>query len=91
LTHQSYASESGLGDELGALCRRRHPGPHRQQQQFYQPGPSVPHAFAFLGILLGHSRGSISRDGLCVVFDSNFDISNTGLPNYADIYLSKVH
>jgi hypothetical protein len=36
-------------------------------------------------------RGAISRDGKYVVFDSNFDISNTGLPNYTDVYLTKTH
>jgi hypothetical protein len=35
-------------------------------------------------------RGAISRDGTYVVFDSNFDISNTGLANYTDVYLSHV-
>lgn len=35
-------------------------------------------------------RGAISRDGRYVVFDSNFDISNTGLPNYTDVYLANV-
>jgi hypothetical protein len=35
-------------------------------------------------------RGSISRSGKYVVFDSNFDISNSGLPNYTDVYLVKV-
>ena len=35
-------------------------------------------------------RGAISRDGRYVVFDSNFDISNTGLPNYTDVYTVKV-
>jgi len=35
-------------------------------------------------------RGAISRDGKYVVFDSNFDISNTGLSNYTDVYLTKV-
>jgi hypothetical protein len=35
-------------------------------------------------------RGAISRDGKYVVFDSNFDISNTGLANYTDVYASKV-
>jgi hypothetical protein len=34
-------------------------------------------------------RGSISRDGRYVIFDSNFDISNSGLPNYTDVYLTK--
>jgi hypothetical protein len=34
-------------------------------------------------------RGAISRDGKYVVFDSNFDISNTGLANYTDVYLTK--
>jgi hypothetical protein len=34
-------------------------------------------------------RGSISRDGKYVVFDSNFDISNSGLGNYTDVYLTK--
>jgi len=34
-------------------------------------------------------RGSISRDGKYVVFDSNFDIPNSGLPNYTDVYLVK--
>ncbi len=34
-------------------------------------------------------RGSISRDGKYVVFDSNFDISNSGLSNYTDVYLTK--
>ncbi len=35
-------------------------------------------------------RGAISRDGKYVLFDSNFDISNTGLTDYTDVYLSKV-
>ncbi len=35
-------------------------------------------------------RGAISRDGKYVIFDSNFDISNSGLPNYTDVYLTKV-
>jgi hypothetical protein len=35
-------------------------------------------------------RGAISRDGKDVVFDSNFNISNSGLPNYTDVYLTKV-
>lgn len=34
-------------------------------------------------------RGAISRDGKYVVFDSNFDISNSGLSNYTDVYLVK--
>jgi hypothetical protein len=34
-------------------------------------------------------RGAISRDGKYVVFDSNFDISNTGLTDYTDVYLTK--
>jgi hypothetical protein len=34
-------------------------------------------------------RGAISRDGRYVVFDSNFDISSTGLTDYTDVYLSK--
>ena len=34
-------------------------------------------------------RGAISRDGVYVIFDSNFDISDTGLPNYTDVYLTK--
>jgi hypothetical protein len=36
-------------------------------------------------------RGAISRDGRYVVFDSNFDISNTGLTDYTDVYISKTH
>jgi len=36
-------------------------------------------------------RGSISRDGNYVVFDSNFDNSKSGLPNYTDVYLTKTH
>ena len=36
-------------------------------------------------------RGAISRDGKYVLFDSNFDISNTGLPNYTDVYMTKTH
>ena len=36
-------------------------------------------------------RGAISRDGKYVLFDSNFDISNTGLPDYTDVYLTKTH
>lgn len=36
-------------------------------------------------------RGAISRDGKYVLFDSNFDISNTGLPNYTDVYVTKTH
>lgn len=36
-------------------------------------------------------RGAISRDGKYVVFDSNFDISNTGLPDYTDVYMTKTH
>lgn len=35
-------------------------------------------------------RGAISRDGKYVVFDSNFDISNSGLSSYTDVYISKV-
>lgn len=35
-------------------------------------------------------RGAISRDGKYVVFDSNFDLSNTGLPNYSDVYLVNI-
>ena len=35
-------------------------------------------------------RGAISRDGKYVVFDSNFDISNSGLSNYTDVYITKV-
>ena len=34
-------------------------------------------------------RGAISRDGKYVIFDSNFDISNSGLSNYTDVYLTK--
>jgi hypothetical protein len=34
-------------------------------------------------------RGAISRDGKYVLFDSNFDTSNTGLPDYTDVYLTK--
>ena len=32
-------------------------------------------------------RGAISRDGKYIVFDSNYDISNTGQPQYTDVYL----
>lgn len=35
-------------------------------------------------------RGAISRDGQYVVFDSNFDISSSGLSNYTDVYAVKV-
>lgn len=35
-------------------------------------------------------RGAISRDGTYVVYDSNFDISDTSLQNYTDVYLSHV-
>ena len=35
-------------------------------------------------------RGAISRDGKYVLFDSNFDISSSGLPNYTDVYLTDV-
>jgi hypothetical protein len=35
-------------------------------------------------------RASISRDGKYLVFDSNFDISNTGSAQYADVYLIKI-
>jgi HYDIN/CFA65/VesB family protein len=35
-------------------------------------------------------RGAVSRDGKYLVFDTNFDISNTGLVNYTDVYLVKV-
>ncbi len=35
-------------------------------------------------------RGAISHDGKYVVFDSNFDISNTRLANYTDVYLTTV-
>ena len=34
-------------------------------------------------------RGAISRDGKYVVFDSNFDISNSGLSSYTDVYVTK--
>jgi len=34
-------------------------------------------------------RGAISRDGKYVVFDSNFDISNSGLTNYTDVFVAK--
>src|SRR5215472_2761002 len=36
-------------------------------------------------------RGAISRDGKYVLFDSNFDISNTGLGNYTDVYGVRTH
>jgi hypothetical protein len=36
------------------------------------------------------SRAAISRDGRYVVFDSNMNIGNTGLSDYADVYLIKV-
>ncbi len=35
-------------------------------------------------------RASISRDGKYLVFDSNFDISNTGSAQYSDVYLIKI-
>jgi hypothetical protein len=35
-------------------------------------------------------RASISRDGRYLVFDSNFDISNTGFAQYTDVYLIKL-
>jgi Abnormal spindle-like microcephaly-assoc'd, ASPM-SPD-2-Hydin/Transmembrane protein 131-like N-terminal len=35
-------------------------------------------------------RASISRDGKYLVFDSNFDISNTGSAQYTDVYLIKI-
>ncbi len=35
-------------------------------------------------------RASISRDGKYLVFDSNFDISNTGFSQYTDVYLIKI-
>lgn len=35
-------------------------------------------------------RASISRDGRYLVFDSNFDISNTGSAQYTDVYLIKI-
>jgi hypothetical protein len=36
------------------------------------------------------SRAAISRDGRYLVFDSNMDLSDTGLNNYTDVYLIKV-
>jgi hypothetical protein len=35
-------------------------------------------------------RASISRDGRYLVFDSNFDISNTGFVQYTDVYMIKI-
>jgi hypothetical protein len=35
-------------------------------------------------------RASISRDGKYLVFDSNFNISNTGFAQYTDVYLVKI-
>jgi len=35
-------------------------------------------------------RASISRDGRYLVFDSNFDISNTGFSQYTDVYMIKI-
>src|SRR5260370_18085658 len=35
-------------------------------------------------------RASISRDGKYLVFDSNFDISNTSFAQYTDVYLIKI-
>jgi hypothetical protein len=35
-------------------------------------------------------RASISRDGKYLVFDSNFNISNTGSAQYTDVYLIKI-
>jgi hypothetical protein len=37
------------------------------------------------------SRAAISRDGRYLVFDSNMDVSDTGLNNYSDVYLIKLH
>jgi hypothetical protein len=37
------------------------------------------------------SRAAISRDGRYVIFDSNMDLQNTGLNNYSDVYMIKVH
>jgi hypothetical protein len=36
------------------------------------------------------SRAAISRDGRYVVFDSNMNLANTGLNDYADVYLIKI-
>jgi len=38
----------------------------------------------------GVPRASISRDGKYLVFDSNFNISNTGFPQYSDVYLMRI-
>jgi hypothetical protein len=35
-------------------------------------------------------RASISRDGRYLIFDSNFNISNTGFPQYSDVYLVEI-
>jgi hypothetical protein len=35
-------------------------------------------------------RASISRDGKYLIFDSNFNISNTGFPQYSDVYLMQI-
>lgn len=36
------------------------------------------------------SRAAISRDGQYVIFDSNMNLADTGLNNYADVYLIRV-
>lgn len=36
------------------------------------------------------SRAAISRDGRYIVFDSNMNLSSTGLNDYSDVYLIKV-
>ena len=37
------------------------------------------------------SRAAISRDGRYVIFDSNMNLSDTGLNDYTDVYLIRVY
>jgi hypothetical protein len=80
----SWAANWAHFAEEGILVRIDNNNGPNTQRLFHTRSRSTEYYWAI-------PRGAISRDGKYVVFDSNFDISNTGLPNYTDVYRVKTH
>jgi len=76
-THWVHFAEEGL------LVRIDNNNGPNKQRLFHTRSRSSEYYWAI-------PRGAISRDGKYVVFDSNFDISNSGLLNYTDVYITRI-
>ncbi|HWZ46051.1 MAG TPA: choice-of-anchor D domain-containing protein [Candidatus Saccharimonadales bacterium] len=78
----SWALNWAHFSEEGILVRIDNNNGMNKQRLFHTRSRSTEYYWAI-------PRGAISRDGKYVVFDSNFDISNSGLANYTDVYAVK--